>query len=51
MGVWLLLALASAAGISGVLLSAVLGPPLALSHGIQGAMMGFLMRARPELFR
>jgi len=50
-GLWLLLALASAAGISGVLLSAVLGPPMALSHGIQGALMGYLMRARPELFR
>jgi hypothetical protein len=50
-GVWLLLALASAAGISGVLLSAVLGPPMALSHGIQGALMGYLMRARPDLFR
>lgn len=50
-GVWLLLALASTAGVSGVLLSAVLGPPMALSHGIQGALMGYLMRARPELFR
>jgi hypothetical protein len=50
-GVWLLLALASAAGISGVLLGVVLGPPMALSHGVQGALMGYLMRARPELFR
>lgn len=50
LGLWLLLALASAAGLSGILLSAALGLPMALSHGVQGALMGQLMRARPELF-
>jgi hypothetical protein len=50
-GVWLLLALASLAGVSGVLLSATLGLPMALSHGVQGTLMGVLMRAHPELFR
>jgi hypothetical protein len=50
-GVWILLALASAAGISGALLGATLGLPMALGHGIQGALMGNLMRAHPELFR
>lgn len=48
---WLALALASALGVTGVLLGAALGPPLALGHGVQGAVMGQLMRARPELFR
>jgi hypothetical protein len=50
-GAWILLALASAAGVSGALLGATLGLPMALGHGIQGSLMGTLMRARPELFR
>jgi hypothetical protein len=46
-----LLLIGSMAGLSGVILSGTLGLPLALSHGIQGALMGHLMRARPEVFR
>jgi hypothetical protein len=37
-------------GLSGSLLSGALGLPLALSHGIQGALMGHLARSRADLF-
>jgi hypothetical protein len=37
-------------GATGALLSGSFGIPLALSHGIQGALMGHLFRARPEVF-
>jgi hypothetical protein len=37
-------------GATGAMLSGSIGGPLALSHGIQGALMGHLVRARPEVF-
>ena len=37
-------------GLSGAILIGTLGLPLALSHGIQGALMGHLARARAEIF-
>lgn len=37
-------------GLEGTILSGTLGLPLALSHGIQGALMGHLTRARREIF-
>ena len=36
--------------LSGAILTGALGLPLALSHGIQGALMGHLARARAEIF-
>jgi hypothetical protein len=40
----------SLVGISGAVLSATIGFPLAISHGLQGALMGHLVRARAEIF-
>jgi hypothetical protein len=37
-------------GISGVLASGTFGIPLAISHGMQGALMGHLFRANAEAF-
>lgn len=37
-------------GLTGSLLGGTVGVPLALSHGVQGALMGHLLRARPEVF-
>jgi hypothetical protein len=45
-----LFVLSSALGITGVVISGTLGFPLAVSHGIQGALMGHLLRARGEIF-
>jgi hypothetical protein len=48
---WTLLALfGSLLGVAGAVLSGTAGLPLALSHGIQGALMGHLARARGEVF-
>ncbi|MDH5673257.1 MAG: ribosomal protein L7/L12 [Myxococcales bacterium] len=40
----------SITGIAGALLTATAGLPLALSHGVMGALMGYLARTRPEVF-
>ena len=40
----------TALGVSGAVLSGTVGIPLAISHGIQGALMGHLARARGEVF-
>jgi hypothetical protein len=49
--IWIALALfGSSMGLSGTLLQAGGGFPLAASHGIMGAMFGHLVRARPDLF-
>lgn len=37
-------------GIAGDVASGAIGLPLAISHGVQGALMGHLARARPEIF-
>jgi hypothetical protein len=37
-------------GATGAVLSGTVGVPLAVSHGIQGALMGHLARARAEVF-
>jgi hypothetical protein len=37
-------------GVTGVVISGTLGFPLAVTHGIQGALMGHLVRARGEIF-
>jgi hypothetical protein len=48
---WTVLALfGSLMGVAGAVLSGTVGLPLALSHGIQGALMGHLARARGEVF-
>ncbi|HMI93203.1 MAG TPA: hypothetical protein VK509_17655, partial [Polyangiales bacterium] len=48
---WLVLALfGSMLGAAGAVLSGTVGLPLALSHGIQGALMGHLARSRSEIF-
>ncbi len=50
-GSWVgLLLFGSLFGATGALLSGTIGLPLALSHGIQGALMGHLARARAEVF-
>jgi hypothetical protein len=45
-----LAALAALFGVTGALASAALGLPLALSHGIEGSLMGHLARTRASLF-
>ena len=45
-----LLACGSILGVTGPVLSGTLGFPLAISHGLQGALMGHLVRARAEVF-
>jgi hypothetical protein len=45
-----LLACSSIFGVTGPVLSGTLGLPLAVSHGLQGALMGHLVRARAEVF-
>jgi len=50
MGLWGVLQLGDAMGLTGVLLTAMFGLPLALSHGLMGALMGHLTRARPQAF-
>ena len=48
---WALLALCgSLLGAAGAVLSGTVGLPLALSHGLQGALMGHLARTRSEIF-
>jgi len=37
-------------GVAGALLGSTLGIPLAISHGLQGALMGHLARARSDVF-
>ena len=37
-------------GITGVLVSSTFGLPLAISHGVQGALMGHLVRAHADAF-
>jgi hypothetical protein len=50
-GSWVgLLLFGSLFGITGAVVSGTIGLPLAISHGIQGALMGHLARARPEVF-
>jgi hypothetical protein len=45
-----LLLFGAALGVTGVEITGTLGFPLAVSHGIQGALMGNLVRARGEIF-
>ena len=45
-----LLACGSIFGVTVPVLSGTLGFPLAVSHGLQGALMGHLVRARAEVF-
>jgi hypothetical protein len=40
----------SVLGVTGALVSGTIGFPMAVSHGMQGALMGHLVRARPEVF-
>jgi hypothetical protein len=40
----------SVLGVTGIVVGGTLGFPLALMHGIQGALMGHLARARGEIF-
>jgi hypothetical protein len=40
----------SALGITGSVIVGTLGFPLAVSHGIQGALVGHLVRSRSEIF-
>jgi hypothetical protein len=37
-------------GLTGTILGGTIGLPLALSHGVQGALMGHLARARADIF-
>ena len=37
-------------GITGLLVSSTFGLPLAISHGVQGALMGHLVRAHADAF-
>jgi hypothetical protein len=46
-GLWMF---GSMLGITGAVLSGTIGFPLAISHGLQGALMGHLVRARGEIF-
>jgi hypothetical protein len=50
MGIWAMLQIGDAMGLTGVLLSALFGLPLAISHGLMGALMGHLTRAHPKAF-
>jgi hypothetical protein len=45
-----LLLIGSRLGVTGAMLSGTIGLPLAVSHGVQGALMGHLVRARSEVF-
>jgi hypothetical protein len=48
---WVLMLMGGRAiGISGMLLAGTIGLPLALSHGVLGALLGHLLRARPDAF-
>lgn len=49
-GMWMMLFLGDALGLTGALLTATFGAPLALSHGVMGVLMGHLTRVRPEAF-
>jgi hypothetical protein len=48
---WLALTLfGSSMGLPGMLLQGSVGLPLAASHGMMGALLGHLVRAKPDLF-
>jgi hypothetical protein len=51
LGTWLgLIAIDWFFDVTGAVVVCAIGFPLAISHGIQGALMGHLVRARPEVF-